>query len=67
MSLYSVMTFLHAKEGRKPFAVSYLRDASPNWGGCITYDVNAENGKEAKKIAERMRREHEETKDADHA
>lgn len=56
-----VATFWHAEEGRRPFVTAYLRDYNPAWPGCVMYEVIAETGLAAKRLAEKMRRERETT------
>lgn len=62
MKHFRVMTFWHADEGKKPYAVAYLRDASEQWKGCVAFDVEALNGSDAKRIACAKRRRMEERK-----
>lgn len=57
---YRVGTFWHPELRPHLRALAYLRDYSPQWKGCIEYTIKAHDGKTAKKIAAKRRREHEE-------
>ena len=64
MKTHKVATFFHARPGDEDRPM--LRDISAytlwystSWGGCVVYDINAESGAEAKKIARKRRLEHE--------
>ena len=61
MKKIRVGTFFHSvKRGRRPRVSAYTMWYDPSWAGCIEYVVEAENGTEAKKIAIKKRRRHEE-------
>lgn len=57
--LYRVGTFVHPRGGKKALIMAYLRDFSPQWQGCVVYDVEASSGKEAKWLACGLRRRSE--------
>ena len=49
---FTVATFVHNRgPGRKPLVTAYTRDFNPSWEGCKLYEVYADSGTEAKKIA----------------
>ena len=62
--LYKVATFAHWDDyagvpRKSPLITAYLRDYSPCWDGCIFYEVTTITGREAKRVATKMRRQHE--------
>ena len=59
MRTYNVATFANKGKDGKIIFTAYTRIYSPSWEGFIGYTVEAENGTQAKKIAIRMRKEHE--------
>ena len=54
-----VYTFYETRENRVPRVSAYTLWADPSWVGCKVYDVEADSGTEAKKIAIKMRKEDE--------
>lgn len=57
---YRVATFAEDRgPNRKLRFSAYTLWYSPEWPGCIQYDIEAESGTAAKKIAIARRREHE--------
>jgi hypothetical protein len=55
----TVHTFATARNGRAPIVMAYTTWANPAWDGCITYEIEAATGAEAKRIAIARRRAHE--------
>lgn len=58
---YRVYTFRHDRENRKPQYSAYTMWANPSWPGCKVLEVEAENSKEAKKLAIALRKESDTT------
>lgn len=49
---FRVGTFWHdGRDGHMKGATAYTRWYSPSWDGCKEYDIEAESGREAVKIA----------------
>ena len=59
MKIYRVGTFPPEPDCRSKQPMAYLRDYNPQWEGCIEFDVEATSGKEAKRIAVKLRQEHD--------
>lgn len=58
MRTYRVGTFAEDRgPKRKPRVSAYTMYYSPEWSGCVEYDIEAESGAAAKKIAIARRRE----------
>lgn len=57
--IYRVATFWHGEAGRAGRATGYLRDYNPSWAGCIIYEIAAQNGRDAVRLASNMRAEKE--------
>jgi len=47
------------RSGRRLVVTAYTGFYNPAWPDCIEYEIGATSGYEAKKIASKLRREHE--------
>lgn len=63
MKTFRVATFVHQRgEGRRPLYNAYTRWFNESWNGCAVFDVEAVDGKEAKKKAIELRKAVEQSK-----
>lgn len=62
MAAFEVATFWHPDLRCK--VLCYLRDYNPRWDGCVMFHVEAKNGAAAKREAAQMRKELEESRNA---
>ena len=59
MKMFKVATFFNPEHRSGCKITAYLRDYNAAWDGCIEYDVEARNGRDAKMLARTARFEHE--------
>lgn len=48
---YRVGVFKHERASGRAFYMAYVRDYNPAWDGCCVHPIEAESGKEAKRVA----------------
>lgn len=61
---FRVATFVHERANGTKWFTAYTRMYNEAWDDCVMYEVEAASGAEAKAIANKMRKEAEQRKDA---